>query len=304
MVGCSVKGESLRATRDPAVDPELEVLVDDPSMVRAAASPPDTEAPRHHASTSSATSPTVNRQDVYRVLMIGDWWFARDIDRWMTTPGKGSRDEVYSVGDEECGIMVKICAGRRDGIFKPGRQKEVGGWTMRTAFHDMVGTQAEADQWLNLISDFLESTPPDVIFVMMAEEAPLEDAGGTLVEYGTPAWQAAYEPRLKALLRTLDPAHRRVLWFVPPDETASHDAPGRWGPTRRSQALVLESSADPVEYIDSTPPLVDDSGRFPTHIGTRPGFQDGEFQTAAHFEIISDLVWAHVLPPLKAAHGC
>ena len=82
--------------------------------------------------------------------------------------------------------------------------------------------------WLAQTRQILQTEKPDVvvaIFVGNYFPPPVRDAGGAVIEAGTPAFYRAWQDRAKLLSAEVHAAHARMYWVRPPpitDPSLSH----------------------------------------------------------------------------------
>ncbi|MEZ4452522.1 MAG: hypothetical protein R3B09_23865 [Nannocystaceae bacterium] len=291
--GCVGRGPSTPPTAEIASTP----APGDDADTRPA--PPGAEGPAAASTSEPATAPVVARpppppiadKKRYTALVLGEWWFATDVDRWFTKRGAQlatGRCPIYVAKAD-----VNVDGGYFHGVHLPAlyerdrRRRPV-------QFVDLDGSPADAAAWLDRTRAYLDAEAPDVVFVMMAGQAPIVGADEELLEIGAEPWRAEYRRRLIDLLELLDPARRRVVWIALPDPASAGDPPPRWSAIREVQAEVAAAWAPTVEYVESTPFLVDAEGELP-HLSRvnnqrRLIFDDGAFTSTGAIYIIQRLM--------------
>lgn len=207
------------------------------------------------------TPPPVPEKRAYEVLLLGEWWFADDVDRWSFKDG-------LQIPTHRCPRRIEdpkvaLHGGYFGGVHIPARFEHGRRVQGRVQFVDLDGPAGDAAGWIDRTREYLAVRAPDVVVVMMAGQARLVDAGGATPEVGSGAWRDEYGRRLGQLIEVLEPERRRVVWLALPEPRSAGDAPARWAAARDAQAEVVALWAPTIEYVDSTPFLVDADGRLP-----------------------------------------
>ncbi|MCB9566351.1 MAG: hypothetical protein H6710_03900 [Myxococcales bacterium] len=291
--GCAGRGPSDPPTEiasTPAPDEDADTRPA-PSEAEEPAATPTSEPTEPEPVGARPPPPPIADKKHYTALVLGEWWFATDVDRWFTKRGAQlatGRCPIYVAQAE-----VNVDGGYFHGVHLPAiyederRRRPV-------QFVDLDGSPADAAAWLERTRAYLDAEAPDVVFVMMAGQAPIVGADDEPLEIGAEPWRAEYRRRLIELLELLDPARRRVVWIALPDPASAGDPPPRWRAIREVQAEVAAAWAPTVEYVESTPFLVDAEGELPrlsrVNNQRRLIFDDGAFTSTGAIYIIQRLM--------------
>ncbi len=229
----------------PAV-PHPRVEAPSTSLAETAPEDPPTKAPkpgrspddpeRFHESvtdpseTSDVSSPP-SRPMTSGVLIVGEWSFVPDVDRWATYHG----------------VACATVRANKFGGLKIERRTASGRRRVPLEFRDVTGTDAEFARWIEILEEEVASGGGDDVIVMMGQpNAPLVDNGVTL-STGSTEWKAEYKARLVRLLETLSSSSRRVLWLELPDVWPGAADPRAWDDHRGVQTETLRAFEPRIE---------------------------------------------------------
>ena len=190
--------------------------------------------PTHRgAAPTRASHPPPSRPMTSTVLIIGEWSFVPDVDRWATYTGV------------RCGAV----RANKFGGLAIERQTSTKKRRVPLEFRDVKGTDATFARWLQILSEELSHQGDDIIVMMGQTLAPLIHEGEVL-KAGSTAWRDEYSARLARLLETFSASSRRVLWLeLPPIWSDVGDA-GTWLDQRRLQAEALHLHQPRIEKVN------------------------------------------------------
>lgn len=163
----------------------------------------------------------------------------------------------------------------------------------------------EIYDWAATLPKILEGGAYDVIVVMLgANDRQLIRQGGQQLEFGSPAWQAAYRRQIDRLLDELQASGARVIWVsLPPMQDAAYDkAIGAIMALQREQI-----DARGLDFLDLRPSLSAPGGGFaetvqdPSGAPVRLRGRDGISFFKAGNNLMASLVLAAIAKPAPAA---
>ncbi len=235
--GCRARGSTDRKAVAP-VPPAKPAVSSNDDDAGGEAEPVATLAAAEKPPSESSTTPSgppalraLGEDERYEVLLLGEWSFAPDVDRW------ASYNDPVS--------CAAVLANKFGGV-KIERRTRSGRRRTPLEFRDVGGTDEDFQTFAEQTAAFLERKPVDIVVVMMGQvDEPLVHDGVEL-EGQSEGWRAEYERRMRQVLEVLAPSRRHVVWLELPTLWPSHD-PTQWAGRRDVQGDVL---SDPTLRVD------------------------------------------------------